>query len=416
MEHTARSRRQLVRNTKEGKIAGVAAGLGDYIGIDPVLIRLGFLLAILAGGLGVLAYLVAWAVIPAGEPGAAPAAPRPLSSQGTRWVVGAGLVVAGVVVFAGSLQIWSRLDGSELLSVLLVAAGVALLLWRRDDAGPGDAPGTPAGPSAPTPQAGPTRTDDEAFDDTATGPVPDPTVPDPDDQPTTRLEDTAIRAFAPLPLPPPPPEDTRRRYPLGVIALGAIVVSAAVAALLDATGAVDVSVLWFLVYALGLSGAALIASGWFGRKRGPIALTTVLAAAVAFAAIVNVSLRGGIGDRTLVPQSLAELGADQRLGIGRLVIDLRELPLAGHTWRLEAGVGVGELVVLLPPGAETGIEGRASVGEVDLFQRQENGVHVDTSWGGGSAYVPGVLALDLEVGVGRIETRTAPAPLPGESL
>ena len=52
------------RNTREGKIAGVAAGIGDYLGIDPVLIRLVFVLFVFAGGFGLLAYLVAWLVIP----------------------------------------------------------------------------------------------------------------------------------------------------------------------------------------------------------------------------------------------------------------------------------------------------------------------------------------------------------------
>ena len=54
--------KRLFRNKKNAKIAGVCAGMGDYFAIDPVIIRLGFLLLIFAGG-GV-AYLVAWVIVP----------------------------------------------------------------------------------------------------------------------------------------------------------------------------------------------------------------------------------------------------------------------------------------------------------------------------------------------------------------
>jgi phage shock protein PspC (stress-responsive transcriptional regulator) len=54
--------KRLYRNSKEGKIGGVCAGLGDYFNLDPVIIRLAFLLLIFAGGL--IAYLVAWIIVP----------------------------------------------------------------------------------------------------------------------------------------------------------------------------------------------------------------------------------------------------------------------------------------------------------------------------------------------------------------
>ena len=54
--------KRLYRNSKEGKIGGVCAGLGDYFNLDPVIIRLAFLLLIFAGG--IIAYLVAWIIVP----------------------------------------------------------------------------------------------------------------------------------------------------------------------------------------------------------------------------------------------------------------------------------------------------------------------------------------------------------------
>jgi phage shock protein C len=56
--------RTLERKRSGRIVAGVCAGLGAYLGVDANVIRLGFALATILGFLGVLAYLVAWAVIP----------------------------------------------------------------------------------------------------------------------------------------------------------------------------------------------------------------------------------------------------------------------------------------------------------------------------------------------------------------
>lgn len=56
---------RLYRSRTEKMIAGVCGGLGEYFDVDPVLVRLGFvILTILGSGVGVLIYLVLWIVIP----------------------------------------------------------------------------------------------------------------------------------------------------------------------------------------------------------------------------------------------------------------------------------------------------------------------------------------------------------------
>lgn len=46
------------------KIGGVCGGIGEYFNIDPTLIRLAWVILIFIGGTGLLAYLIAWAIIP----------------------------------------------------------------------------------------------------------------------------------------------------------------------------------------------------------------------------------------------------------------------------------------------------------------------------------------------------------------
>lgn len=56
--------KRLYRSTKEKVIGGVCGGISEYIGIDPVIIRLIWVAFALVWGYGVLLYLIAWIIIP----------------------------------------------------------------------------------------------------------------------------------------------------------------------------------------------------------------------------------------------------------------------------------------------------------------------------------------------------------------
>ena len=61
------SPRTLTRSTTDRKISGVSGGLGAYLGIDPVLVRVGFVVTTLASGVGLLAYLALLALVPSDD-------------------------------------------------------------------------------------------------------------------------------------------------------------------------------------------------------------------------------------------------------------------------------------------------------------------------------------------------------------
>jgi phage shock protein C len=55
----------LVRSRKGRMVAGICAGVAEYFGVDVTLVRvIVAVIAVITGGMGVLAYLVAWAIIP----------------------------------------------------------------------------------------------------------------------------------------------------------------------------------------------------------------------------------------------------------------------------------------------------------------------------------------------------------------
>ncbi len=56
--------KKLIRSTTDRKIAGVCGGLGEYFGVDPTLIRIGWVVFCLLGGSGVLAYIICALIIP----------------------------------------------------------------------------------------------------------------------------------------------------------------------------------------------------------------------------------------------------------------------------------------------------------------------------------------------------------------
>jgi phage shock protein C len=56
--------KRLTRSSTDKKIAGVCGGLAEYFDIDPTLIRVLWLLLLLCGGTGLLAYLILWIALP----------------------------------------------------------------------------------------------------------------------------------------------------------------------------------------------------------------------------------------------------------------------------------------------------------------------------------------------------------------
>jgi len=55
---------RLTRDMSRKKIAGVCSGLARYMNVDPVLVRLIFLVLALSTGIGFIAYIVGWIVMP----------------------------------------------------------------------------------------------------------------------------------------------------------------------------------------------------------------------------------------------------------------------------------------------------------------------------------------------------------------
>lgn len=56
--------KRLYRSQKDQQIAGVCGGVADYLGVDPTLVRLLWVIFAIAGGPGLLLYVIMWAIVP----------------------------------------------------------------------------------------------------------------------------------------------------------------------------------------------------------------------------------------------------------------------------------------------------------------------------------------------------------------
>ena len=64
MLHMNSSPRTLTRSTTDRKLSGVSGGLASYLGVDPLLIRIAFVATALTTGVGLVAYIAMWALVP----------------------------------------------------------------------------------------------------------------------------------------------------------------------------------------------------------------------------------------------------------------------------------------------------------------------------------------------------------------
>ncbi|MAG35848.1 MAG: hypothetical protein CL878_06355 [Dehalococcoidia bacterium] len=147
--------RRLYRSRGERMLAGVSGGLAEYFHIDPVLIRLLFVVTTVAGGGGLLAYIILGIVVPeeprevSDEPtgdlprSAAEIPPIPPTWADDRQTVrhrqraaGYILLAIGVIFLLANFNIFDWGSFWQVWPILLVAGGVILLL-RRNGSGKG---------------------------------------------------------------------------------------------------------------------------------------------------------------------------------------------------------------------------------------------------------------------------------------
>jgi phage shock protein C len=121
--------RRVTRSRTDRVFGGVCGGLGAYFRVDPVLLRVAAVALALSGGLGLIAYLIGWAVIPEDPEGTQPLPARPVNSHGASVAVGAALIALGALLLLRMFVPWFSM--ALFWPLVVVGAGVLILVSAR---------------------------------------------------------------------------------------------------------------------------------------------------------------------------------------------------------------------------------------------------------------------------------------------
>jgi phage shock protein PspC (stress-responsive transcriptional regulator) len=375
---------RLRRSVTDRKVAGVAGGLGRHLDIDPLILRVAFVVLVFFGGAGLILYGACWLLVP--EDGAV-RAPFNLDER-SRSVA---LVIVGVV--AALALIGDSWGAFWFPWPLALVALVALWVLTRNN------PPHPVPPVPPMPPvAGPGPTD-SADSWTSSAATASPAYPTPPAQPAYT---TPPPAYVPPATYVPRPPNPRKRGPiLFWFTLALIALAEGVLGIADLAGAA-VADAAYPALAVGICGLMLLVGAFFGRAGGIIVLGL----------LATVVLTGTTaadrwdGDRvTETPANAASVDDRYWLGVGEQVIDLREVAdldrLDGRTVEVEGGIG--HIEVILPDGLAATV--RADVdgpGNIKVFELERGGIDTTLNSYDGSTVDPEI-TIDAQLGVGQIE-------------
>lgn len=118
---------RLTRRPERRLVAGVCSGLAAHLGLDPLVVRLAFVVLTAAGGIGVLVYLVFWIMVPPGAPDER-AQPHTRTRDWSQLVAFGALALGGVLLF----RLVGLLPDPIAWPIILGVLGTAIL-WQQAD-------------------------------------------------------------------------------------------------------------------------------------------------------------------------------------------------------------------------------------------------------------------------------------------
>jgi phage shock protein PspC (stress-responsive transcriptional regulator) len=384
------------RPRDDRQVAGVAAAIARRYDIDPVLVRVGFVVAAFSG-IGAALYVAGWILLP-NEP-ADPTAPRPSRPR--------SLLVVGFAI-AAAITMGSVFDGGgqDVLLPLLVVAGLLYLLHRSRGGRVAQAQAAEAPTVAAAAEAGPSLVKDPAAPTVAasTPPAWDPLGAAP----------FAWDLPEPSPAPSAPPP---RRLPVTPVTLGlALIAGSATAVIMMFAGVLTLANLAVLCgVVLAVLGAGLVVGAFLRAGRGLIPFALVLSALTwaVVAAPVDRWHGDGWGELRAAPTTVAALQPSYERSAGEIDLDLRRLDLAvapggnAEPVRTRLSIGAGDVRVQVPSTADVTFTGRTGLGDVRFDDREDSGpdahLQVIDDLGTDGVRNGRALVLDIEAGMADVE-------------
>ena len=371
---------RLRRSTTDRKVVGVAGGLGRHLDVDPLILRVAFVVLVFFGGAGLILYGACWLLVPEDGDDKAPFNLDERSRTIALMIVG---VLAAVALVGDS---WGAFWFPWPVAIVALVA-----LWLLTRNNPPKASAPPAVPPYGTAPYG------TAPYGTA------PYVPPTQENPYAAAPQPVYYPPQPPYVAPPVPQrvpNPRKRGPiLFWFTIALIALAEGLLGIADLAGA-DIADSAYPALAVAICGVMLVIGAFFGRAGGIILAGLIATVGLAGATATS---EWDSDQVNVTPTTASALDDHYWLGAGEQVIDLREVTdLAGLDGRtLEVEGGVGRIEIILPEGM--GARVTADVdgpGQIDLFGHGQGGIDVNSG-----ASVPGVphITIDAQLGVGEIE-------------
>ncbi|MBN8883294.1 MAG: PspC domain-containing protein [Salana multivorans] len=408
-------------------VGGVAGGVATRLGLDPLLVRGLFVVAAMLGGVGFIAYAIAWALLP--EPDGRIHAEEAV--KGTFDQADLGIVVfllIGLDPFdVGSSGAWVWGIGKGLGWIALITLAVWLWSQHRPTSGgaqPGPAqPGAPSSDPSGTSAASGTTGDPSAPGGTPESPAPAASGPVASFATAAGVHDAGFGPAAPpaavaAPRPPKPPKAPKPRtapnpaYVASVVGLAGIAAAALLIA--DRTGAISVSALLVLAVVLGVLGLGIVLAGLAGRRGGLLSLLAVVGL-IAVPAAANSALgwewdTSGVtvaGTADWTPVTAREASDGLKIVAGHAEVDLTQIPLppvGAEPVTVPVHVTAGDAVITVPEGVSVLLDVDVFAGSADwdvdgVSGSANDGLRSQASVPFGPDGEPR-LVIDLSVGAG----------------
>ena len=355
---------RLRRSRTDRKVAGVAGGLARHLDVDPLILRVAFVVLVFFGGAGLILYGACWLLVP--EDGSE----RATINLDDRSRSVALLIVGAIAVLCLVGDSWGAFWFPWPVAVVAL---IALWLLTRNNPRPGATPTPAAAPTGPADVAAPQQPAPPAY----------PYYTEP------------VRPFQSYVKQPNP----RKRGPiLFWFTLALIALGEGLLGIIDLAGA-NIAGPAYPALAVGICGAMLVVGAFFGRAGGIILVGLV--AAIALAA-------GTAADRidaksvSVSPSTAADVDSHYSLDVGEQRIDLSGVAdveaLDGRT--IDVDGDVGSIAITLPPGVRADIDANIDgPGDIKVFGSEHSDWGVEEHRIVGPADAPTItLVLDLSVG------------------
>lgn len=368
----------IVRPDQGRWAAGVAAGLAHRWGVDPLLVRGGFVALSILGGTGIALYGLCWLFLP--HPDGRIHAQEVLSGTVTAGFVGAALATLSLFGDAsGDAGPFSWGPWRGIVALAITGLVIWWLVTRKGGPRPGPTGSTSYEPGLPGAQ----WQSWQGYEGWSPGTA-------------------AVRTV----------DRTSPKHALTLATLGVALVSGTVAGALRFSAAhASVTSSWLVGAAVGLGVVAvgLVIAGLIGRRGGGLVPVAIF---LTIACLNGLFWRGPFvefGNRIWTPTAASQITADGfRQGAGDVVLDLTAPGLLATATpddplRVPVQVGAGHLVVKLPSTAVAAVDATVGLGEI------QDRIHGTSTEGGGNELTVStgtgtpVLVVDAQLGAGQLE-------------